>query len=172
MNKLSSIIEGGFALIHSKPGDGPSSRGRVAPQERSSQPSCMFVEVSNSSYAATRNPLGNRKSPSGNSAAKASWRNTELNRGCEVKRVTLNLVVSPVIEKIRAGQSRCEGRRQKRQGRYGRVLAYRPGVADSIEQHIMNRDKPGGQTILGAGLRQRRVCRYNHERECGKRESG
>jgi len=34
---------------------------------------------------------------SGNSAAKDGWRNTELNRGCEVKRETLNLVVSPVI---------------------------------------------------------------------------
>jgi hypothetical protein len=32
---------------------------------------------------------------SGNSAAKDGWRNTELNRGCEVKRETLNLVVSP-----------------------------------------------------------------------------
>jgi len=32
------------------------------------------------------------------------------------------------------------------------VLAYRSGVADSIEQHIMNRDKPGGQTLLGEEL--------------------
>jgi len=128
----------------------------------------MFVEVRNSRYAATRNPAGNRKSQSGNSAAKVSWRNMELNRGCEVKRETLNLVVSPVIEEIRAGQSRCEGRRQKKQVRKRRVLAYRSGVADSIEQHIMNRDKPGGQTILGAGLRQRRVCRHNYKREAGK----
>jgi hypothetical protein len=60
----------------------------------------MFVEVSNSSYAATRNPADNRKSQSGNSAAKASWRNMELNRGCEVKRETLNLVVSPVISRF------------------------------------------------------------------------
>ena len=61
-----------WTLIHRKPGNGPSSRGRVAPQERSSQPSCMFVEVRNSSYAATRNPAGNRKSQNGNSAAKAA----------------------------------------------------------------------------------------------------
>ncbi len=53
-----------------KPGNGFSSRGRVALQERSSQLFCMFVEVRNRSYAATRNPAGNRKSQSGNSAAK------------------------------------------------------------------------------------------------------
>jgi hypothetical protein len=33
------------------------------------------------------------------------------------------------------------------------VLASRSGVADSIEQHIMKRDKPGGQTLLGAELK-------------------
>jgi hypothetical protein len=52
------------------------------------------------------------------------------------------------------------------------VLAYRSGVADSIEQHTMNWNKPGSQIILGAGLKQRRVCQYNYEKECGKGESG
>lgn len=75
----------------------------------------------------------------------------ELSRGCEVKRQTLNLVISPVIEENSAGRSFGEGRRQKGQGRKGRVTAYRTGVADSIEQHTMSRDKPGGQTILSVG---------------------
>lgn len=93
----------------------------------------------------------------------------ELNKGCEVKREALNLVVSPVKREKRAGQSRCEGRRQKRPGRKRRVLAYRSGVADSIEQHIMNRDKPGGQTLSWRGTEARRVCRYNCKKESGKR---
>ena len=41
----------------------------------------------------------------------------ESSKGCEVKRETLNLVVSLVKREKRAGQSFCEGRRQKRQGR-------------------------------------------------------
>jgi hypothetical protein len=41
----------------------------------------------------------------------------ELSKGCEVKRKTLNLVVSPDIEENSAGRIRGEGRRQKRQGR-------------------------------------------------------
>jgi hypothetical protein len=32
------------------------------------------------------------------------------------------------------------------------VPADRSGVADSIEQHMMNWDKPGGQTLLGVEL--------------------
>ena len=81
------------------------------------QPSCMFVEVRNSNYAATRHPAVNRKRQKRKLCRQGSWRNTELNRGCEVKRETLNLVVSPVIEEISAGQSSGEGRRQQRQAR-------------------------------------------------------
>ena len=33
-----------------------------------------------------------------------------------------------------------------------------PGVSDSIEQHSVNKSKPGGQPILGARLKQHRVC--------------
>ena len=68
-----------------------------------------------------------------------------------MKRKTLNLVVSPVIEEISAGRSFGEGRRQERQARKGRVVVYRIGVADSIEQHTMSGNKPGGQTILSGG---------------------
>jgi hypothetical protein len=57
----------------------------------------MFVEVRNASYGVTRNPSDNRKSQHGNSTPKDKRRNTELSRGCEVKRKTLNLVVSPDI---------------------------------------------------------------------------
>ena len=47
----------------------------------------MYNEVRNSGYAATRNPAGKiERASSGNSAAKDVWRNTELNKGCEVKR--------------------------------------------------------------------------------------
>jgi hypothetical protein len=46
------------------------------------------------------------------------------------------------------------------------------GVSDSIEQHTMSGSKPGGQTILGVKLKAHRVCRYNREKECGKRKSG
>ena len=52
------------------------------------------------------------------------------------------------------------------------MLAYRIGVADSIEQHTMRWSKPGGQTNLGVKLKAQRVCRNNREKECGKRESG
>ena len=89
-----------------------------------------------------------------------------------MKRETLNLVVSPVIEEISAGRSFGEGRRQQRQARKGRVVANRIGVADSIEQHTMKWNKPGGQTILGKELKATRVCRDNRKKECGKRESG
>jgi hypothetical protein len=57
----------------------------------------MPVEVCKASNGVTRNPAGNRKSQSGNSTPKGKRRNTELGRGCEVKRETLNLVVSPDI---------------------------------------------------------------------------
>jgi len=60
--KHHSTQPGFVTLIHSKPGNGFCSRGWESPQERSSQPSCMFVEVHNSDYAATRHPAGNRKS--------------------------------------------------------------------------------------------------------------
>jgi hypothetical protein len=89
-----------------------------------------------------------------------------------VKRKTLNLVVSPVIEEISAGRSFGEGRRQERQARKGRVVVYRIGVADSIEQHTMSGSKPGYQTILGEQLKGHRVCPHNPEKERGKRESG
>ena len=57
----------------------------------------MLVEVLNASYGVTRNPPGNRKSQYGNSTPKDKRRNTELSKGCEVKREALNLVVSPDI---------------------------------------------------------------------------
>lgn len=41
--------------------------------------------------------LAIERASNGNSAAKVVRRSTELNRGCEVKRQTLNLVVSPVM---------------------------------------------------------------------------
>ncbi len=52
----------------------------------------------------------------------------ELNRGCEVKRKTLNLVVSPVMFKIRVGRSFGGRRRQQRQLRKRQVAAYHSGV--------------------------------------------
>jgi hypothetical protein len=57
----------------------------------------MFVEVRNASYGVTRNPADNRKSQHGNSIPKGKRRNRESNKGCEVKRETLNLVVSSDI---------------------------------------------------------------------------
>ena len=57
----------------------------------------MFVEVRKSDYAATRNPSGNRKSWKRKLCSYGHGRNTELNKGCEVKRETLNLVISPVM---------------------------------------------------------------------------
>ena len=47
-----------------------------------------------------------------------------------------------------------------------------PGVADSIEQHTVNRSKPGGQTILGKGTEPLPSMPDNCERENGKRASG
>jgi len=63
-----------------------------------------------------------------------------LNRGCEVKRKTLNLVVSPVIERLVRAKTLEKVAGNREQVRKGRALAYRIGVADSIEQHIEPRD--------------------------------
>ena len=61
--------------------------------------------------------LAIERASSGNSAAKVRLRNMELGRGCEVKRETLNLVVSPVMFEIWVGQSSGGRRRQQKQGR-------------------------------------------------------
>ena len=61
-----------------------------------------------------------------------------MDRGCEVKRETLNLVVSPVIERLVRAKTFVKVAGNREQVRKGRVLAYRIGVADSIEQHTMN----------------------------------
>ena len=70
----------------------------MPPQERSSQPSCMFDEVRNKRLL---RQLGTRLAIERANAEtlrlRAPWRNTESNKGCEVKRRTLNLVVSPVM---------------------------------------------------------------------------
>lgn len=112
----------------------------------------MFVEVRNASHGVTRNPAGNRKSQYGNSTPKDQQRNTELNKGCEVKRETLNLVVSPDIVVNLGGPRPLWWMQATETITLLTSDSYRSGVADSIEQHIMKLNEPGGPTSLGDGL--------------------
>ena|SRR5258708_11377437 len=58
----------------------------------------------------------------------------ELRKGCEVKRKTLNLVVSPETKEL--GKADALFRAASHRGRRAKTSAsLRPGVADSIEQH-------------------------------------
>ncbi len=100
----------------------------------------MFVEVRNRSYAATRNPAGNRQSkePGRKLCGYGGGRNTELSKGCEVKRETLNLVVSPVRKGFGRAEALVMAAGNRDQDAKDEYWSNRSGVADSIEQHIMN----------------------------------
>jgi len=74
----------------------------------------------------------------GNSTPKV-LRPTETKKGCEVKRETLNLVVSPEIEKT-GGHMPFQRPQATEAGTTKTRASLRRGVADSIEQHMEPRD--------------------------------
>ncbi len=63
----------------------------------------------------------------------------ELRKGCEVKRKTLNPVVSPEIKQVGMAEA-LSGAASKREWRAKTSAALRPGVADGIEQHMMTKN--------------------------------
>ncbi len=62
----------------------------------------------------------------------------ELRKGCEVKRWTLNPVVSPEMKQVGKAEafSRAASHREQRART---SAALQPGVADGIEQHIVTK---------------------------------
>ena len=63
----------------------------------------------------------------------------ELRKGCEVKRRTLNPVVSPEMKQVGMAEA-LSGAASNRERRAKTSAALRPGVADGIEQHMMTRN--------------------------------
>lgn len=63
----------------------------------------------------------------------------ELRKGCEVKRQTLNPVVSPEIKQVGTAEA-LSGAASNREWRAKTSAALRPGVADGIEQHMMTKN--------------------------------
>ena len=63
----------------------------------------------------------------------------ELRKGCEVKRKTLNPVVSPEMKQVGTAEA-LSGAASNRERRAKTSAASRPGVADGIEQHTMTRN--------------------------------
>jgi len=61
-----------------------------------------------------------------------------LSKGCEVKRETLNLVVSPVRKGYGRAEALVMAAGNRDQDAKDEYWSNRSGVADSIEQHIMN----------------------------------
>lgn len=63
----------------------------------------------------------------------------ELRKGCEVKRKTLNPVVSPEMKQVGTAEA-LSGAASNRERRTKTSAAPRPGVADGIEQHMMTKN--------------------------------
>jgi hypothetical protein len=75
-----------------------------------------------------------------------------LSKGCEVKRETLNLVVSPVIV-VNLGEPMPLWWKQAIKANTLKTsVGLRSGVADSIEQHRVNMNEPGWPTSSWRGL--------------------
>lgn len=70
-----------------------------------------------------------------------------------MKRETLNLVVSPDIVVNLGGPRPLWWMQATKARAKRRALDFRLGVADSIEQHRVKLNEPGGQNSLGVDLR-------------------
>ena len=63
----------------------------------------------------------------------------ELRKGCEVKRRSLNPVVSPEIKQVGTAEA-LSGAASIREWRAKTSATLRPGVVDGIEQHMMTKN--------------------------------
>ncbi len=92
-----------------------------------------------------------------------------MSKGCEVKRETLNLVVSPVRKGFGRAEALVMAAGNRDQNAKDEYWSNRSGVADSIEQHMVNWDKPGwSERFLALLFEGRRVGRTDREREDGR----
>ena len=89
-----------------------------------------------------------------------------------MKRETLNLVVSPDIVVNLGGPRPLWWMQATKTSAQATSTRLRPGVADSIEQHIMNQNEPGGPLGLGIELNDAEYASATVTRRAGKSQGG